>query len=222
MATHSRDQVDALTRQAYARWAGFLAPASLDACTHCMDEVDQETLRALPVSTIPAPLLWDYHCAAHDKVTPLSEVLHFLPRYLDLLAQFIPHNALGYEATLSRIAWDDLPADDQAFLQRWADAYARLTLLDQADDPVNPPADSARPQPDELLIMLARAGIDVTGILDSVRLATSEAAITSRLQLVATFDMDTRQLTNPWAHALPGLNATIGAWIATLPDAGQP
>ncbi len=73
----------------YSSFSKYRANRPLDICTNCCMTLENENLLAsLPLKNISKELLAEYNDGACTGLTPINELKHFLPRYLDLIAQF--------------------------------------------------------------------------------------------------------------------------------------
>jgi hypothetical protein len=84
-------------------------------CSVCMSADVARQLSSLPLSEINASLLAEYTNSAHgyDTETIEPEFKHFLPRYLDLIANCDPPSHIGLETCLVRL---------QGYRERWPKA----------------------------------------------------------------------------------------------------
>lgn len=118
--------LQAIVTKAYQLLSGYQAIEPLDICTHCcLEPAEAQRLARLPVSEIPKDLLRLYTNGAQSGSTPPPEIKHFLPRYLELIAQFdAPSHSL--EIVLKRLCAlspnDWQPAERQ-LLADFADAF---------------------------------------------------------------------------------------------------
>jgi hypothetical protein len=86
-----------IVEKGYQLFAAYQAKPPLDICTAgcCIDPAEAALLARLPVKEIPVDLLRLYTNGAKSNSTPPAEVKHFLPRYLELIAQFdIPSHSV--------------------------------------------------------------------------------------------------------------------------------
>ncbi len=127
----------AAVEAAYGVFAGYRIEGELIVCdcAVCVSEADARFLAATPVREIPARRLAEYTNSAHGY-DPLVEkqVKHFLPRYLDLVAQRDVPDSLGLDICLRRIGgagWrEDWPAVEAAALEEFFDAFTEASLTD--------------------------------------------------------------------------------------------
>jgi hypothetical protein len=121
---------------------------------------DEGRLASLPVRQIPIDLLSEYNDSAKPEKTRIEEVKHFLPRYLELISEFIfpTHSA---ELSFSRL----LPFDKNEWtvnelkvLEKFATDFFIQTLQTY-------PIPSLDDRIDTVLIMLWRAEFDIIVLL---------------------------------------------------------
>jgi hypothetical protein len=116
----------------YELFAKYIPTRSLDICTQpcCMDVKDEERLASLPVRQIPELLLAEYNNGARTEKTPIDELKHFLPRYLDLISQFqFPTHSV--ELSFSRLTPFDITEwskDELNLLKEFSKTYFRYYL----------------------------------------------------------------------------------------------
>lgn len=79
-----------LIDKAYIIFSNYCVTRPLDVCTDecCMKIEDEGRLASLPVRNIPVELLAEYNDSAKPEKTRIEELKHFLPRYLELTAEF--------------------------------------------------------------------------------------------------------------------------------------
>lgn len=108
-------------------------------CPVCMSEEVARKLSSLPLEDIDASLLAEYTNSAHgyDRTVIEPQFKHFLPRYLELIANCDPPSHLGLETCLVRLdgyrdAWPakEVDAVDQVFDAFIAASVEQLGLLD--------------------------------------------------------------------------------------------
>jgi hypothetical protein len=137
-------------------------------CSVCMSAEVAAKLSSLPLAQIDASLLAEYTNSAHgyDTGTIEREFKHFLPRYLQLIANCDPPSNLGLETCLVRLRGyrDRWPAREIEAVDAFFDAFltASLDQLGLAEWPVG-----LRLQFDmgEVLGMVALAGGDLERVL---------------------------------------------------------
>ena len=141
-------------------------------CPVCMTAENARALSSLPLKDISAPLLAEYTNSAHGYDTGQieTEFKHFLPRYLDLIAQCSPPSHLGLEICLDRLgeagyrnAW---PRQESEAVDTFFDVFLNTSLdqLTLAEWPVG-----LRLEFDigEVLGMVVRAGGDLERALEA-------------------------------------------------------
>lgn len=159
--------------KAYQLFAVYQAKIPLDVCTAgcCMNPAEATLLASFPVREIPMDLLRLYTDGANDGSTPPAELKHFLPRYLELIAQFdIPSHSV--EIVLQRLACL-LPTDwepaEQQLLTDFTHTFGAHCL-------------SIYPLPegetiDNFLIMFHFGGFDLNPLLRLWECTNSETAL---------------------------------------------
>lgn len=147
--------------KSYRLFAKYNPTRPLDVCTDCcMTPENEAKLASLPVRQISKELLADYNDSAKPDKTRIEEVKHFLPRYFDLIGQFeFPtHSA---ELSFSRL----IPFDKTEWTKE------ELELLNQFPKEYFKHCLSIYPIPsfndrvDTILIMLWKAGFDISDLL---------------------------------------------------------
>jgi len=147
--------------KSYELFAKYHLKGQLEICTECcMTPEAAAKLASLPVRQIPKDLLAEYNDGAKPDKTTVEEVKHFLPRYFDLVGQFqFPtHSA---ELSFSRL----IPFDKSEWTKE------ELELLNQFPREYFKHCLSIYPIPsfndkvDSVLIMLWKAGFDISGLL---------------------------------------------------------
>lgn len=125
-----------------------------------MKPEDEAKLASLPVRQIPKDLLADYNDGAKPNKTTIEEVKHFLPRYLDLIAQFqFPtHSA---ELSFSRL----IPFDKTEWTKQELDLLNQFTIEYFKHCLSIYPLPSFNDRIDTILIMLWKAGFNVGNLL---------------------------------------------------------
>ena len=150
-----------IIHKSYGLFAKYHATEQLDICTDCcMTPEAAAKLATLPVRQIPRDLLAEYNDGAKPKKTRIEEVKHFLPRYFDLVGQFeFPTHST--ELSFSRL----IPFDKN----EWTNE--ELELLNQFPKEYFKHCLSVYPIPsfndsvDTILIMLWKAGFDISDLL---------------------------------------------------------
>lgn len=96
--------MESLIAEAYELFKKYQVKRPLDICTDCcMDIKNEGLLASLPVKEIPQDLLMEYNDGASTVKTPIEELKHFLPRYMDLASSFeFPSHST--ELTFRRLA----------------------------------------------------------------------------------------------------------------------
>lgn len=158
--------------RAYMLFKRYKAAKPLDACTACcMSEQQENALVSLSTKSIPAELLYDYNTAAKpDKLSP-KEYRHFLPRYLELIAekQFLSHSVELSFCRFDYFTRSDWNEDELALFEDYARELFRHYLASYPIDPIE--------QIDGPLIMLTKAYVGVEKILEQWKFHPSRASV---------------------------------------------
>lgn len=159
--------MNSIIQEAYQLFQPYKAVVPLDICTDCcMASNDANLLANLPVKEIPKNLLMEYNDGAATAKTPIDELKHFLPKYLELIWNFdFPSHST--EIALKRLAPFNLTewtATELNFLERFALVFFNRCL-------------SIYPLPEEdidsILIMFWRGQFQLTELLNSWQAETS-------------------------------------------------
>jgi hypothetical protein len=152
--------LQSLLTKAYQLFAHYPASEPLDICTACcMEPQEAQRLAKMPVSEIPMDLLRIYTNGAKTDRTPPAELKHFLPRYLELIAQFnIPsHSVEIVLQRLERLSPSEWTPAERQLLNDFADAFWKKCL---SQYPL-PNGDTI----DGFLIMFYKGGFELTPLL---------------------------------------------------------
>ncbi|GAA4044959.1 hypothetical protein GCM10022409_33790 [Hymenobacter glaciei] len=198
---------------AYEMFAPYTVGPTLDVCKACCvsDAEEQELLRT-PLRTISAATLdAGYFSSAHSgSRREHLELKHFLPRLLELVAQFeFPVHST--EITFSRLELHrstEWPASERALLQNFAEAFFAECL---GQYPL-PNSTSLT----ELLIMFGLGRFDVAALLAAWASARSQSSAL-HISDFLLHDVRFRQagqhrLQNPFSE--PHINAAVAAWLS--------
>jgi hypothetical protein len=198
-------------------------------CPSCFIEADRARLLKLPLREIDGYLLEQYSWSAHghDDDGPFSDDLRYLlPRYFELFATNDPklHDApecnltqLGYTAW--RTVW---PTTEIAAIDRYFDALLQACLSNSAiEDGWSGRGGSGYHcalQIDDVVVMLIRAGGDVTRMLQAWDTAPDPAAALHLADLRFSLKTDERgtRLSNPHLDR-EGIDAAlaVGAFVGS-------
>ncbi len=162
-----------IVSKSYQVFKKYKATLPLDACTACcLTENQEKELVYLSVHDIPFNLLYDYNTAAKTKKPSIQEFKHFLPRFLELTAEFkfLHHSA---ELVLSRFHYyekGDWTDEEKELLQVFGEEYFSKCLTIY---PL-PELESI----DSILIMLWETKIDFKPLLTNwANLQTQESIL---------------------------------------------
>lgn len=147
--------------KAYKEFSKYTASLPLDVCTVCcMTTQEATTLANLSVDSIPRDLLSTYNDSARSEKTKIEEVKHFLPRYLELIADFnFPSHSA--EISFSRLVPFDKNEWTKTELEILSDfqvAYFKHALQTY-------PIPSSGDQIDSIIIMFWSGGLGIDQLL---------------------------------------------------------
>ena len=201
---------------AYELFAPYTVGATLDVCKVCCisDAEEQELLRT-PLREVSAAVLdaGYFYSARSYSEREHWELKHFLPRLLELVAQFdFPMHST--EITFSRLELHrpaQWPAPERALLQTFAEVFFEGCL-------------GLYPLPGgtsltEMLIMFGLGHFDLTKLLAAWAAARSpSSALHTKdfLLLEVHFGQASlHELQNPFSE--PHINAAVAAWLSKAP-----
>ena len=201
---------------AYELFVPYPVGATLEVCKVCCvsDAEEQELLRT-PLRTVSAAVLdAGYLSSARSgSEREHQELKHFLPRLLELVAQFdFPRHST--EITFSRLdlhrpTW--WPAPERALLQTFAEVFFTECL-------------GRYPLPDgssltEILIMFGLGHFDLTHLLATWAAARSQSSALHTkdflLHEIQFGRASHHKLQNPFSE--PHINAAVAAWLNDIP-----
>ncbi|MDR2260938.1 MAG: hypothetical protein LBE06_08455 [Azoarcus sp.] len=204
-----------LVESAYRMFAAYPAPENLGcSCPLCKLGESQSRLKALAVRDIPDELLWHYHFTAHAEKTPVAEIKHFLPRYLEIVSRF-QFEHFWTEIALSHLifagsAWT---AEERALLETWARAFFAHCLSRYYDRELFPDAPYIENIVD-IIIMLAHGAFDVLPLLDDwCKDSRLSALLHFKDLLLWGFNKDMNALENSFAEDDQALLETLSDWV---------
>jgi hypothetical protein len=153
-------QLKEIIEKAYKVFSKYKVSKPLDICTFCCaTEIEESNLIQLNVKEIPAELLMIYNDSAQTEKTEIEEIKHFLPRYLDLIAQYdFPSHST--ELALKRLgpySKDEWNPEEYELIELFTETFFNQ-CLSVYPFPINESLDS-------ILIMMWKAKIDVSRLL---------------------------------------------------------
>lgn len=154
--------MEEIIKEAYSLFENYKVQSPLDICTECcMDKKDEGLLASLPVKDIPKRLLMAYNDGAATAKTPVNELKHFLPRYIELIGNFdFPSHST--EISLKRLEpfdSEEWGSNEIEFLEKFA-----LTFFKSCISTYPLPKNEAI---ESILIMFWRGQLQLTELLDS-------------------------------------------------------
>ncbi|MBO6515014.1 MAG: hypothetical protein JJ975_00505 [Bacteroidia bacterium] len=125
------NRLERIIDEAYRVFKPYKASKPLDACTDCcLGREQEDELVSMAIRQIPFDLFYEYNSAAKPTQLNPEEVLHFLPRLLELTAEFrfTYHSA---ELVLSRMAClnlEEMPEIECMVLMQYAELLVEKAL----------------------------------------------------------------------------------------------
>lgn len=162
----------AVVARAYEQFKRYKVQQDVDACTVCcISESQANDLKSLAPRYIPHQLLYDYNTAAKPAKLDLNEFKHFLPRFMELVAerQFLSHSTeLSFVRFdyFKREEWETAELD---LFTVYACELFRSYLSTYPIDPIE--------EIDSLLVMLGKTYVDINQVLDQWLIEPSVASV---------------------------------------------
>jgi hypothetical protein len=201
-------ELEHIIEKSYEIFKKYKAKAPLDACTECCLTKNQESeLVSLTVRHVPFELLYDYNTAAKTEKPDIQEFKHFLPRFLELTAEFKFLHHSG-ELVLSRFDYydkTDWTREEQELMQDFGQAYFRLCMT------IHPLPELERV--DSILIMLWKTKIDIQQILSDWTIIKTKESLLHFNDLIQRCFKDNKpnELMSPFADK--ELSKIIVQWL---------
>jgi len=204
---------------AYERFGRYRLPGGLlDVCTACcMDAALEREMHKLPLCALSERHFYEYNDSAKSAVQPEGEILYFLPRMLELLAQGarLHHSTELYLDRVGRCEAGAFSSRERQALQDFALAHFSLGLEQW------PPSQQSAFQGENaftILLMWDFAGVDIHALLAHWLACESEASI---LHYVEAGFWDYwcfgRGVSNAFAGDRPAYRATLENWLTAPP-----
>ena len=202
--------LEEIVNASYELFSGYEINSPLDICTACcMDFEVEEKLRTLPLRDINRDQLMEYNDGASSGETPINEVKHFLPRYLDLISkfEFPSHSAELSMKRISPFNSEKWSANEQELLQKFSHHFFQKSL-------------NTYPLPEyekieSVLIMFQLGGFDIPDLLKLWEHEDSKESVLHFGDLLACGfeDAGSTKMSNGFGDAL--LTKTIDDWISS-------
>ncbi len=209
-----REAVDA----AYATFAQHHAPTQvLDVCMPCcVDEATERAMRRLPLRQLTARHFYEYNGSAKSSEQPADELLYFLPRMLELLAQGkeLHHSTELYLDRLGNCSADALSPEEWAAVDAFALAFFRegLGCSAQHQSPFN------GANAFDILLMFHTGGVSVAPLLAHWLQDERESAVLHYANASYWDFWTNREIENAFAEDQPDFREAMKSWLL---DAGN-
>jgi hypothetical protein len=215
LLTTGHPVLDAAVQDVYAVFAHHRAPDhTLDVCLECcVDESVERELRQWPLKALTANHFNEYNRSAKSTVQPGDEVLYFLPRMLELLAQGaeLHHSMELYLDRVGRCEADAFTSRERQAVQDFALAYFSVGLNQWID------SERSAFQNENaftVLLMWDIGGVDIRPLL--AHWLDHEGVVSTLHYVEATYwDYleEGRQLGLAFAEDRPQFRETLEAWL---------
>ncbi len=209
-----REAVDA----AYAAFRHHSAPTeTLDVCMPCcVDEATERELRRLPLRQLTARQFYEYNGSAKSSEQPADELLYFLPRMLELLAQGkeLHHSTELYLDRLGNCSAHALSPRERAAVDAFALAFFREGLGHVGRAPGTFNGANAF----DILLMFHKGGVSIAPLLAHWLQDDQESAVLHYANASYWDFWGQREIQNAFAVDQPEFRETMKAWLL---DAGN-
>lgn len=212
--------LDAAVRNLYTVFGRHRAPEhTLDVCLGCCVDVNMEReLRQLPLNALTARHFYQYNDSAKSAVQPGGEILYFLPRMLELLAQGeqLHHSTELYLDRIGRCEAGAFSSREQQALQDFALAHFSLGLEQW---PPSPQSAFQGENAFTILLMWDFAGVDIQALL-AHWLACESVASTLHYVEAGFWDFWSFGcvVSNAFAGDRPTYRTTLESWLTASPN----
>jgi hypothetical protein len=204
-----REAVDA----AYAAFQHHRAPTQmLDVCIACcMDEAMEREMRRLPLRQVTTRHFYEYNGSAKSSEQPADELLYFLPRMLELLAQGkeLHHSTELYLDRLGKCPADALSPKERAAVDAFALAFFREGLGSAGREAS--PFDGANAF--DILLMFHKGGVSIAPLLAHWLEDDRESAVLHYANASYWDFWSGREIENAFADDHPEYREAMKAWL---------
>ncbi|EJE50851.1 hypothetical protein PMI14_04480 [Acidovorax sp. CF316] len=204
-----REAVDA----AYAAFQHHRAPTQmLDVCIACcMDEAMEREMRRLPLRQVTNRHFYEYNGSAKSSEQPADELLYFLPRMLELLAQGkeLHHSTELYLDRLGKCPADALSPKERAAVDAFALAFFREGLGSTGREAS--PFDGANAF--DILLMFHKGGVSIAPLLAHWLADERESAVQHYANASYWDFWGQHEIQNAFSEDQPEFRETMKAWL---------
>lgn len=210
-----RTAVDA----AYAAFQHHEAPKStLDVCLACcMDEALEREMRRMPLRQVTTRHFYEYNSSAKSSEQPPEELLYFLPRMLELLAQGeeLHHSTELYLDRLGNCPADALSPKERAAVDAFALAFFNEGLGHTGPEPS--PFNGANAF--DILLMFHKGGVNLQPLLAHWLDNERPSAVLHYAEASYWDFWGKHEIQNAFAEDQPEFREAMKAWL--LDDANR-
>ena len=193
---------------AYKAFGRYRAPSvQLDACPCCMCPDLEEQMRKLPLRKLTRQHFYEYNTAAKGEVQPAWEILYFLPRLLELIAQGedVHHSSELYLDRVGRCPPDTFSESERAVLDRFA-IHCFASRLASRNQPLLEDALT-------VLLMFDIGGVRLEPLLDYWLKCREPQSTVHYVDAGYWHFWEKREVTNAFADNRPEFRQQIRQWM---------
>ncbi len=198
---------------AYAAFQHHSAPTqTLDVCMPCcVDEATERELRRVPLRQLTARHFYEYNGSAKGSEQPADELLYFLPRMLELLAQGkeLHHSTELYLDRLGKCPAGALSPGERAALDAFALAFFREGLGSTGREAS--PFDGANAF--DILLMFHKGGVSIAPLLAHWLEDERDSAVLHYANASYWDFWSSREIENAFAEDHPEFREAMKAWL---------
>lgn len=203
----------------YTAFQQYGAPThTLDVCMPCcVDEATERELRRLPLRQLTARHFYEYNGSAKSSEQPADELLYFLPRMLELLAQGqeLHHSTELYLDRLGNCPANALSPKERAAVDAFALAFFNEGLGHTGPEPS--PFNGANAF--DILLMFHKGGVDVQPLLAHWLDNERPSAVLHYAEASYWDFWGKHEIQNAFAEDQPEFREAMKAWL--LDDANR-
>lgn len=208
LAAIDSQSMQAVIADAYKVFGRYRAPSvQLDACPCCMSPDIEEQMRKLSLRKLTRQHFYEYNTAAKGEVQPVWEILYFLPRLLELIAQGedVHHSSELYLDRVGRCPPETFNEAERAVLDRFAINYFASHLASR-DQPLLEDAFT-------VLLMFHIGGVRLEPLLDYWLHCMDPQSTVHYVEAGYWHFWEGREVINAFAEDRPEFRQSIRQWM---------
>lgn len=201
-------EMQKLVEEAYELFIRPLGSHLTDVCTYCcVSKENEQLLLKTPVRELSKDLIYEYLDAAYTDQRS-NEIAHFLPRILELLAQY-KHIRHSTEITLDKCHFEAPHWKPQQldFIHRYSAQYL-------ADLLKTSPKQTHLPSATEVIVMFSLSGIDTTHLFSVwEEIAGKYPTAVAHFERMMRYEVDSYSTFNSFFCDNPEFYQQINDWL---------